>query len=164
MAEENELFARTDELDIESALSDDVRDTDEDNYLIFRSDGILYGVRADYVNEILTEVAVTKIPMTPEYVRGVINLRGLIPPIVDFRLLLGRMPADDLYCAIILNIEGTTIGIMVDDVDQMVAIPKSIVLPVPTQREQKLVCGMCTVPGSTSTVMLMDASALLHVQ
>ncbi len=164
MAGENELFAKVEEFDVESALSDDVRETDKDNYLIFRSDGMLYGVRADYVNEILTEVSVTQIPMTPEYVKGVINLRGLIPPIIDFRLLLGRMPAEaeDDYCAIILSIDGTTIGILADGVDQMVEIPRSIVLPVPTQQTNQLVCGMCTVPGSTNTVMLLDASALLH--
>jgi len=164
MAEENTLSSKMENTDLINALSDNaVREADEEKYLIFRSDGILYGVEADYVNEILTEVSVTRVPMTPEYVRGVINLRGLIPPIIDFRLLLGRMPGDN-YCAIILNIEGATIGILADGVDQMVDIPRSIVLPVPTQRDQNLVSGMCTVPGSTHTVMLMDASALIHMQ
>ncbi len=163
MGEENLLFAKTEEFDREGALSDNVKDNDKDNYLIFRSSGILYGVRADYVSEILTDVSVTRIPMTPNYVRGVINLRGLVPPIIDFRVLLGGMPGDT-YCSIMLLIDGTTVGILVDGVDQMVEIPNSIILPVPTQKDHTLVYGMCTVPGSTNTVMLLDATNLLHAQ
>ncbi len=163
MADENALFAKQDSFDVESALSDKVQETEEEKYLLFRSDGILYGVQVEYVKEILTEVSVTTIPMTPDYVKGVINLRGLIPPIIDFRLLLGRFPPEE-SCAIMLEIEGTTIGILVDGVDQTVDVPKSIVLPVPTQRNNPLVRGMCTVPGGSGTVMLMDASALLRVQ
>ena len=44
----------------------------------------------DYVMEIFTSVNITRVPMVPNYVAGVINLRGQIVPIVDFRLLLGR--------------------------------------------------------------------------
>jgi len=152
-----------DDQEIRSALSDNAREADEEKYLMFRSAGILYGVQVDYVNEILTEVNVTRIPLTPEYVLGVINLRGLVPPIIDFRLLLGRMPRED-SCAIMLDIDGTTIGILVDGVDQTVDIPKSSILPVPTQREEKLVCGMCTVPNSNLTMMVLDCSQLIHEQ
>jgi len=161
MANENLTSTKLDETEIKNALSDKAGDVEEEKYLMFRSAGILYGVQVDYVNEILTEVNVTKIPLTPEYVLGVINLRGLVPPIIDFRLLLGRMPKED-SCAIMLDIEGTTIGILVDGVDQTVDIPKSSILPVPTQREEKLVCGMCTVPNSNLTMMVLDCFQLIH--
>ena len=148
--------------DIEHALSDHVHESDESKYLIFRSSGILYAMSTDVVMEIFTHVDVTRIPMVPEYIAGVINLRGAVVPIIDFRLMLGRYPESE-PCAIILDIEGTQIGILVDTVDRMVDISKSAILPVPPQNEHPMVNGMCTIPGGTSTVMLLDAPALIHM-
>ena len=158
---EEVLFARSD--DMESALSDKVHETDEESFLIFRSSGILYAMSTDYVLEIFTSVDITKVPMMPEYVSGVINLRGQIVPIVDFRLLLGRFPEEE-PCAIILDIDGTSIGILVDTVDQMVDIARHTILPVPSQNEHRMVNGMCTVSGISQTVMIVDATALIHTE
>ena len=157
---EEMLFQRSD--DIEHALSDNVHESDEAKYLIFRSNDILYAISTDVVMEIFTHVDVTRIPMLPNYIAGVINLRGAVVPIIDFRLLLGRWPEGE-PCAIILEIDGTTIGILVDTVDRMVDISKSSILPVPSQNEHPMVNGMCTIPGGTSTVMLLDAPALIHM-
>ena len=156
-----ELFARTD--DIESALSDNIAETDEEKFLIFRSSGVLYAMSTDFVMEIFTSVDITTVPLMPEYIAGVINLRGQIVPIVDFRLLLGRFPEEE-PCAIILDIDGTNIGILVDTVDQMVDISRSSILPVPAQNEHRMVNGMCTVPGISNTVMIVDATALTHME
>ncbi len=158
MSEENGLFARNDE--INNALN--VHETDEEKYLIFRSSGILYAMSTDFVNEIFTSVDITQVPMVPEYIAGVINLRGAVVPIIDFRLLLGRIPEGESN-AIILNIEDIIIGILVDSVDQMVDISKAAILPVPSQNEHKLVSGMCTLPGGHGTIMVLDGKALVHV-
>ena len=157
---EEVLFARTDDMD--RALSDKAHESDEEKFLIFRSSGILYAMSTDFVMEIFTSVDITRVPMMPEYVSGVINLRGQIVPIVDFRLLLGRFPEEE-PCAIILDINGTSIGILVDTVDQMVDISRSAILPVPAQNEHRMVNGMCTVPGISNTVMIVDATALTHM-
>ncbi|MBO4914603.1 MAG: purine-binding chemotaxis protein CheW [Oscillospiraceae bacterium] len=148
--------------DLEHALSDNVRESDESKYLIFRYSDILYAMSTDVVVEIFTHVDVTRIPMVPDYIAGVINLRGAVVPIIDFRLMLGRYPEGE-PCAIILDINGVTIGILVDTVDRMVDISKSAILPVPPQNEHPMVNGMCTIPGGTSTVMLLDAPALIHM-
>lgn len=159
MSNESMLFAKTDEW--EEALSDNVHESDTEKYLIFLSGGLLYGVNADYVAEIITESTVTHLPMVPEHISGVINLRGQIVPIIDFRLLLGREPGED-YCTIVLDIENTQIGILADSVDQMVDIDKGAILPVPTQQAQKLICGMCTLPNGNGTMMVLDCDLLLH--
>ena len=159
MAEENNVLMRADEL--ESALSNKVVETDVDKFLIFRSSGILYAMSTDYVLEIFTSVDITRVPMVPEYIAGVINLRGAVVPIIDFRLLLGRLPEEE-SCAIILDIEGISIGILVDTVDRMVDISRSSILPVPSQNEHPLVSGMCTVPGIPSTVMVLDGASIIH--
>ncbi len=147
-------------IDIESALSDKAHDTETEKYLIFSSDGILYGVSADVVNEILTETTVTRLPTLPCHISGIINLRGQFVPIIDFRLLLGRMPGDS-YCTIVLDVEGTQIGIQADGVDQMVDIEKHTILPVPSHQDQALVMGMCTLPGG-GTMMVLDCPRLIH--
>ena len=157
---EEVLFGRSE--DIESALSDNVHEADEESYLIFRSSGILYAMSTDYVMEIFTSVDITTVPLMPEYISGVINLRGQIVPIVDFRLLLGRFPEEE-PCAIILDIDGTGIGILVDTVDQMVDISHAAILPVPSQNEHRMVNGMCTVAGISNTVMIVDATALTRM-
>ena len=157
-----QLFARSD--DVASALMDNVHESDEESFLIFRCNGVLYAISTDYVMEVFTSVDVTKVPMMPEYVSGVINLRGQIVPIVDFRLLLGRYPGEEEPCAIILDIEDMSIGIQVDTVDQMVDISRSSILPVPSQNEHPMVNGMCTVPGIANTVMIVDATALTHME
>ena len=161
MADENLLFARTE--DMENALSDNVQENDEEQYLIFRSSNILYALNTEFVEEILSNVTITTVPMVPEYICGIINLRGQIMPIIDFRLLLGRYPEEE-SCAIILSIEGTELGILVDSVDQMVDISKSAILPVPSQNEHRMVNGMCTIGGGVGTVMIMDAGALIHME
>ena len=154
------LFQRMD--DVESALSDNVHESDEEKYLIFRSCNILYAINTEFVNEILTNVAITGVPMVPGYISGVINLRGGIVPIVDFRLLLGRYPEEGDTCIIILTIEGIALGILVDGVDQMTDISRSAILPVPSQNDSRQVNGMCTLPGGTATIMIIDAPALVH--
>ena len=158
MSEENITLSQ--QAEVNDALN--VHEVEEEKFLIFRSSGILYAMSTDFVNEILNNIAITHVPMVPEYIAGVINLRGQIVPIVDFRSLLGRIPEEN-GCAIILNIETITIGILVDSVDQMVDIARSAILPVPSQNEHKLVSGMCTMPGSYSTVMILDGTALVHI-
>jgi len=137
-----------------------------DKYLIFISGGIYYGVDTKYVKEMLTqwETSITWLPMLPPDIRGVINLRGGVVPIIDFRLMMGQMP-EDKFCTVILDMEGTQIGILVDEVDQAVDIEKNRILPVPRQSEiaaQKMVTGMYSLPGGKKTLMVLDCTQLLY--
>ena len=63
-------------------------------YMIGVSDGLRYGIDAEKVETILTDHTITRMPCVPEYVRGIINLRGQIMPVIDLRLRLGKMPRD----------------------------------------------------------------------
>jgi len=147
--------------EVKRALSDKNQEDETVNYLIFCSSGIMYGVGAEYVETILHETAITYLPMVPSHVSGIINLRGQLVPIIDFRILLGRTPGEE-NCIIVLDIDGTQIGILADSVDQMIGIEKSAILPVPSQHDQKLVSGMCTLPGRKGTLMVLDCTRLIH--
>ena len=138
---------------------------DTDKYLIFRSGGILFGIHSDSVKEIITETRITLIPVLPEHISGVVNLRGLIVPIVDFRRLLGQVSQKN-SSTIVLEYEDVQLGILVDDVDQMVDVDKKGILPVPYQNGQSiqnLVTGMYSLPDQ-STLMMLDISFLYHAQ
>lgn len=162
MPEDNKMYKGTDDYGVESALSDNVHESDTENYLIFTSCGILYGVNADNVVEILTEVSVTHLPMVPMHISGVVNLRGAIVPVIDYRLLLGREPGEKC-CMLVLDIEENQIGILVDSVEQMLAIEKNSILPVPSQQQQSMSTDrMCTLPNGNGTMMVLDCARLLH--
>ena len=155
--------AEYDELDLEGGFTE----LETEKYLIFLSGGIYYGVDTKYVKEMLTqwETSITWLPMLPPHIRGVINLRGAVVPILDFRLLLGQEPGEK-SCTIVLDSGGVQIGIMVDEVDQTVDIEQERILPVPSQTagDNKLVSGMCTLPNQSGTLMVLDCSLLFNGQ
>lgn len=145
---------------------DEAIEAETEKYLIFCAGGIYYGVDTKYVKEMLTqwETSITWLPMLPPHIRGVINLRGGVVPIIDFRLLMGQMP-EEKFCSVILDIEGVQIGILVDEVDQTIDIEKSRILPVPYQNgleAQKMVTGMYSLPGQNHTLMVLDCMVLLN--
>lgn len=130
-------------------------------YLVFVTDNLKLGVEADYVVEIITNYTITFLPMVPDFVRGIINLRGQIIPIVDVRLRLGK-PSVDSSLVIVLNIDGTQLGILVDAVDQMVDIPKGTIFPISGHSVQQLVSGMYSLPNDAGTMMVLDCDQLMH--
>ena len=146
----------------DTVIGSDFAEADTEKYLLFLADSLLFGAKAEYVVEIITNHTITPLPLVPSYIRGIINLRGQILPIVDIRLLLGRNSTDE-SCIIILNIEGTTVGILVDTVQRMVDIPRASILPAPGQDGQTMVSGMYSL-GDGQTVLVFDCPQVLsHV-
>lgn len=129
-------------------------------YLIFNTDNLKFGIDANSVVEIITSYSITFLPMLPDFVRGIINLRGQMIPILDVRLRLGKSAKEDCLI-IVLNVSGTQIGLLVDSVDQMLDIPKENILPTPVNHNQKLVSGMVTLPDGSGTMMVLACEELL---
>lgn len=155
----NGLFATEDQFaDLTPTQAEDIVETEK--FLIFITEDLKLGVDAEFVVEIITNHMITYLPMVPDFIRGIINLRGQIIPIVDIRLRLGK-PSIENPLVIVLNIHGTLMGILVDAVDQMVDIPKENILPMPSHSVQHLVSGMCTLPGDSGTMMILDCDHLL---
>ena len=137
-----------------------VEETDSSKYLIFVTDGLKLGVDAEYVVEIITNHTITHLPMLPDYMSGNINLRGQIIPIMNIRTRLGKEDREDCL-VIVLNIDGTQLGLLVDTVDQMIDIPKELLVPVPPQSNQRFVSGMCSLPDGSGTMMVLACQKLL---
>lgn len=137
-------------------------DTLMTKYLTFFTDNLLFGVNASYVVEIIINHAFTSLPMTPDYVKGIINLRGQIIPIIDIRLRIGHPAAetDSTVCIIVLDIEGTQIGILVDRVAQMVDIDETQLSASPVS-DQQLVSGMISLEDSGETMLVLDCARMI---
>ena len=85
MTEQDLLFQTEDQLSPEP-----IQEVQTEKYLLFQSSGLLFGVPASDVVEIITNHVITWVPLLPSHVRGVINLRGQILPILDIRRLLSQ--------------------------------------------------------------------------
>ncbi|MGI6084223.1 MAG: chemotaxis protein CheW [Acetivibrionales bacterium] len=108
-------------------------DTQKDRYLTFSLGKESYGVEVRYVIEIIGMQSITEIPEMPEYVRGIINLRGKIIPVMDVRLRFKKEPKDysDRTCIIVIEIKDILIGLIVDSVSEVISIPEQDVVDPP---------------------------------
>ncbi|MFL6673844.1 MAG: chemotaxis protein CheW [Massilia sp.] len=101
--------------------------------LAFRLGSEEYGLDILRVQEIRGYESVTRIASAPEYIKGVVNLRGLIVPIVDMRIRfkLGTPVYDQFTVVIILNIAGRVLGMVVDSVSDVVSLAGDQIKPAP---------------------------------
>lgn len=102
-------------------------------FLTFRLGGEEYGMDILKVQEIRGYDAVTRIANTPAHLKGVINLRGSIVPIVDLRIRfgLGEPVYDAFTVVIILNVSGRVVGIVVDSVSDVLTLADEQIRPAP---------------------------------
>ncbi len=110
-----------DELDL---YDEDDEDSQKDKYLTFRIGKEDYGIEIAYVTEIVGIQTITEVPELPVYMKGVINLRGRVIPVIDVRLRfkMEERAYDDRTCVIVVGIEDQVIGLIVDTVNEVVTI------------------------------------------
>lgn len=151
------LFAREDDADDTVGMDDS---TDSQKYLIFMAGHLKLGVVAEDVVEILHNQVITYLPMVPAYIRGIINMRGMMIPILDIRERLGLQSLKDDSLVVVINLGDVQLGILVDAVDQMLDIQKDNIHPLPANSTQLLVSGMCSLPDGSGTMMVLDCEQL----
>lgn len=134
-----------------------------ERYLTFHTDNLIFGVSTNYIIEIITNHVITAMPMMPNFVKGIINLRGQIVPIIDIRLRLGKPAIEytNASCVIVLNVNSIYIGIIVDAVEQVLDIDYSRISPVPANNREELVSGMISMPDN-HVVLLLDCETLVN--
>ncbi len=99
-------------------------DTQKGRYLTFILDKETYGIEIQYVIEIIGIQTYTVIPEMPDYVKGIINLRGKIIPLMDVRIRFKKAEKEynDRTCVIVVDIDGMSIGLIVDSVAEVLTI------------------------------------------
>ena len=120
-------------VDLLQEIDEIQEDTQKDKYLIFSIGTQYYGIDIKYVIEIIGIEPITEVPELPNYVRGVINLRGKIIPVMDVRLKFKKEEKeyDDRTCIIVVEIECISIGLIIDRVLEVANIDENNISPPP---------------------------------
>jgi purine-binding chemotaxis protein CheW len=143
----------------------------EGKYLTFSLAGEEYGIGILKVKEIIGMMPITIVPQTPDYIKGVINLRGKVIPVVDLRLKFLMNPAayTERTCIIVVEIaaSGRTIlmGILVDSVSEVLNIKGADIEETPafgTKLNTEFILGMAKVSGGIK--ILLDIDQVLSIQ
>ena len=145
------------------------RDIQVDQQLLtFQLQGELFGLEILKVKELIEYNGITKVPMVPDYIRGVINLRGSVVPVVDLLYLFSKQPSQitKKSCIIIVedssgDIESYT-GILVDNVNEVIDVSGKDIEPPPafgTNLRTKFILGMAKV--GDEIIILLDMEYLL---
>ena len=159
----------------EAANTTLVEDTDiydrEGKYLTFTLDEEEYGIGIIKIKEIIGMMAITSVPQTPEFVKGVINLRGKVIPVVDLRLRFGLNAIDytERTCIIVVEIEGhsekVTIGVVVDAVSEVLNIKGDDIEDTPTfgtKLNTDYILGMAKMEGGVKILLDIDCVLSEH--
>ena len=102
----------------------------KDKYVTFKSGNEFFGLKIEYVNEIIVFQEITEIPESEDYVKGLINLRGKIIPVIDVRLRFKQEPFEynDRTCIIVINVRDLVVGLIVEKIAEVVEITEENIL------------------------------------
>ncbi len=152
---------------VEESAASKEGDTQKGKYMTFKSGNEYFGLEIQYVNEIIQLQAITAIPETEDYIKGLINLRGKVIPVVDVRLRFKQEPFEynDRTCIIVINIKSMMVGLMVEKIAEVVEMKDDNILPPPSvgradRVQNKYVYGIGKVGDSVK--LLLDPDKLLN--
>ncbi len=150
----------------EELLEELEEDTQSGKYLTFKSGNEYYGLELRCVEEIIGIQKITEIPEAENYIKGLINLRGKIIPVIDVRIRFNQEPFvyTDRTCIIIICVRETVVGLIVETIAEVVRIPDDAITPPPSlnhgHTKNKYVYGLGKVGDSVK--LLLDPDKLIH--
>ncbi|MBC3797949.1 chemotaxis protein CheW [Acetobacterium tundrae] len=139
-------------------------DTQHGRFLTFALEEEVFGIEIKYVTEIIGVQSITKVPEVPPHIKGIINLRGKIIPVIDVRLQFGKEPVDynDRTCIIVIDIDSVSVGLIVDSVDEVITIEDEEISAPPSSKsgfENRFIKGIGKSGGKVQ--LLLDCASLL---
>lgn len=160
-------MAEASELMVDAKTEFDEHNAQRGKYMTFKSGNEYFGLKIEYVNEIIQFQSITAIPETESYIKGLINLRGKVIPVIDVRLRFKQAPIEynDRTCIIVINVKSTTVGLIVEKIAEVVEIKDDNILPPPSigradKLHHKYVYGIGKVGDSVK--LLLDPDKLLN--
>lgn len=155
---------------LEKQMDDFLEETEEDTqrgrFLTFQINSEVYGIEIRYVTEIIGIQPITEVPELSEYMKGIINLRGKIIPVMDVRLRFKKEPViyNDRTCVIVVEIENISIGLIVDNVSEVLSIPEEEIVEPPDMKSggNKYIKGIGKVGNDVK--LLLDCERLINEQ
>jgi purine-binding chemotaxis protein CheW len=134
-------------------------------YLVFHLDKEEFAIQVQKVREIMGVQEITQVPQTPAHVKGVINLRGKVIPVVDLRLKFGMEPAEYTHrtCIVVVQVTGsrdtTLMGVVVDGVAEVLQVAASDVEETPSFGQDvaiPYVMGLAKLKGKVKILLDID--------
>jgi len=149
---------------IESMTTEN-EDTLKNMYLTFRLGNEDYGIEIRYVTEIVGMQKITEVPDMPPFVKGVVNLRGQVIPVLDMRLRfhMESRPYDERTCIVVVNINTAQVGLVVDTVNEVRDIDDEQISPPPKTAgadSAQYIQGMGKV--NEEVIILLEGQRLLY--
>jgi len=150
---------------IEEELLEEQEDTQKGKFLTFNIENEEYGIEIKHVTEIIGIQNITDLPDMPDYVKGVINLRGKVIPVIDVRLRFGieERDHDERTCIIVVNIDNTAVGLIVDQVSEVIDIAENDIEPPPRVQKStgsRFIQGLGKIDAAVK--ILLDVQKLLY--
>jgi len=135
-------------------------------FMTFKCGDEVFGIEIKYVEEIIQFQSITTIPEVEDYIKGLINLRGKIIPVIDVRMRFGLEPLEytDRTCIIVINVNDTEVGLIIESIAKVATIDADDILPPPTlshgSEQNKYVYGI----GKTmeGVKLLLDPEKLVN--
>lgn len=148
----------------ENDIYDDDDELQEDKYLTFKVSSENYGMNVLDVVEILRMITITNIPESLDYIKGIINLRGKIIPVMNVRVRFGldEIEYDDRTCIIVVSVKGVDIGLIVDAVAEVLEISEGQIDCMPSVSQgahQKFIRGIGKIDDQVK--ILLDLEKLI---
>ena len=146
-------------------FSETAEDTQKSKFLTFSIGKEAYGFEIKYVTEIIGIQEITEVPELPIYVKGIINLRGKIIPVMDVRLRFKKefREYNDRTCIVVIDIHDISIGLIVDHVAEVLVIPPENIVPPPAVKtgfHNRYIKGIGKVGNEVK--LLLDCDKLLN--
>ena len=149
---------------IEQLVIDQEEDTQKGKYLTFTLGSEAYGLDIKYVTEIIGVQEITEVPQLPEYIKGIINLRGKIIPVMDVRIRFRKLfrEYNDRTCIVVVETNDISVGLIVDAVSEVISIQDQDIVPPPNLNKElgnKYIKGIGKVKNEVK--LLLDCDKLL---
>lgn len=108
-------------------------DTLNGKILTFDIDGQSYGVEIMYTIEIISMQSITAVPDIPDYIKGIINSRGKVIPVIDvgMRFAKAEKPHDERTCIVVVEVKDITVGLIVERIDEVITISEENMVTMP---------------------------------
>ena len=125
-----------------------------------------YALSSKYITEIIEILPITKVPFLPEYMKGIINLRSTIIPVMDARMRFGMEPIEysERTCIIIIENEANKIGLIVDAVNEVLTIPPKQIMESTKEKndlKESFVNGISQINNDIQ--LILDCDSLVNI-
>ena len=120
--------------EVKEEFLEEEEDSQRGKFMTFQTGKEHFGISISYVSEIIVMQQITAIPEVEDYIKGLINLRGKIIPVIDVRVRFKMEPKEytDRTCIIVINVKSTQVGLIVEKIAEVDTILDEDIVPPPT--------------------------------